>query len=120
MKSLKYLNLNFELYSCECDYSINIRDDHVDLQFDLSREKSFSNLETLVIGCIPEGNDDEYMESATQISFITLKKDLLPYLPKLKELIINSLHFDEQNYRRQHFVIIYRSFSSSNNFLFLS
>jgi hypothetical protein len=53
MESLKYLNLNFRPYLCECDYSVYPRDnDYVELYFDdLSRrKKSLSHLETIVIG----------------------------------------------------------------------
>ncbi len=52
MESLKYLNLNFKPYSCGCDYSADTSDYDVELYFDTlrKREKSFSHLETIVIG----------------------------------------------------------------------
>jgi hypothetical protein len=52
MESLKYLNLNFKPYSCGCDYSVDTSDYDVELSFDTlrKREKSFSHLETIVIG----------------------------------------------------------------------
>jgi hypothetical protein len=54
MKLLKYLNLNFEPYSCGCDHSLCLREDRVDLKFEylpIKREKSLSYLETIIIGC---------------------------------------------------------------------
>ncbi len=52
MESLKYLNLNFKPYFCGCDCSVYRRDDYVELYFDdlTKRKKSFSHLETIVIG----------------------------------------------------------------------
>jgi hypothetical protein len=53
MKLLKYLNLNFESYSCGCESGLALREDYVDLKFEglSEREKSLSHLETIVIGC---------------------------------------------------------------------
>ena len=53
MKSLKYLNMNFEPYSCGCESGLALREDYVDLKFEelSGREKSLSHLETIVIGC---------------------------------------------------------------------
>ncbi len=52
MKSLIYLHLNFESYSCECRNSRSSYIDDIYLDFnELSkREKSLSHLETLIIG----------------------------------------------------------------------
>ncbi|CAF1307912.1 unnamed protein product [Rotaria sordida] len=99
MKSLKYLNLNVKPYSCGCEFGIQSRDNDVDLQFQyLSKhEKSLSNLETLIIGDIP----DEYDAcTRTKLSFYTLTEELLPSLPKLKNLIINSIHFGQNRHHQ--------------------
>jgi hypothetical protein len=52
MKSLKYLNLNFKPYWCGCECGLYTRSDYVYLDFDelARREKSISNLETIIIG----------------------------------------------------------------------
>jgi hypothetical protein len=39
-------------------------------------------------------SDDDHCYSNTTVCFCSLITDLLPYLPKLKNLIINSVHFD--------------------------
>ena len=39
-------------------------------------------------------SDDDYCYSNTTVCFRSLITDLLPYLPKLKNLIINSVYFD--------------------------
>ncbi|CAF5049019.1 unnamed protein product, partial [Rotaria sp. Silwood1] len=100
MKLLKYLHLNFEPYSCGCEHGLQSRDDYVNLKFEefLRNEKSLSNMETIIIGYIPE---DDNTETTTKLSFNTLLKNLLPYLPKLKNLIINSIDFND-NYRQQY------------------
>ncbi|CAF0830096.1 unnamed protein product [Adineta steineri] len=91
MKSLKYLRLNFEPYWCGCESGWNARPHYIDL---LVKNTSLSNLETLIIGNI---ND----ETTTKILFKTLHEKLLPYLTKLKNLMINAIHFDENKYSRQ-------------------
>ncbi|CAF1264650.1 unnamed protein product [Adineta steineri] len=97
MKLLKHLDLNFILYSTgdnECE-------EYVDLEFyGLSiGEKSFSNLETIIIGYIPY--DDTFTTS--KLSFKRLIKRVLPCMPKLKTLMINSIYFDTpDNYRQEH------------------
>ncbi|CAF5011038.1 unnamed protein product, partial [Rotaria sp. Silwood1] len=103
MKLLKYLHLNFEPYSCGCEHGLQSRDDYVNLKFEefLRNEKSLSNMETIIIGYIPE---DDNTETTTKLSFNTLLKNLLPYLPKLKNLIINSIDFND-NYRQQYQLI---------------
>ncbi|CAF1222446.1 unnamed protein product [Rotaria sp. Silwood1] len=103
MKSLKYLNLNFEIHECECEHDVYKREDYVDLNFEeLSiRKNSLNNLETVIIGYIPK-NDCDF--STTRISFYSLAEKLLPCLPKLKNLIINSVYldsYDDQYYQRK-------------------
>ncbi|CAF4069747.1 unnamed protein product [Rotaria sordida] len=98
MKSLKYLNLNFEIYECECEHDVYEPKDYVDLNFEeLSiRENSLNNLKTIIIGYIPK-NDRDF--ATTRISFYSLAEKLLPCLPKLKNLIINSVYLDLYDYQ---------------------
>ncbi|CAF1199624.1 unnamed protein product [Adineta steineri] len=97
MKSLKYLNINVKSYSCGCEIGIQSRDSNVDLEFLYlsDKEKSFSNLETLIIG-------DIHLEDTTKVSFHTLTEKLLPHLPKLQNLMINSIHFNENKFQLTH------------------
>ncbi|CAF1226836.1 unnamed protein product [Rotaria sordida] len=96
MKSLKYLNLNFEI--CEWEHNMYNHEDYVDLNYkELSiRKNSLNSLETIIIGYIPKANRDY---STTRISFYSLIDKLLPCLPKLKNLIINSIYLDESDYQ---------------------
>ncbi|CAF1370637.1 unnamed protein product [Rotaria sordida] len=96
MKSLKHLNLNFEI--CEWEHNMYNHEDYVDLNYkELSiRKNSLNSLETIIIGYIPKGNRDY---STTRISFYSLIDKLLPCLPKLKNLIINSIYLDESDYQ---------------------
>ncbi|CAF1468189.1 unnamed protein product [Adineta steineri] len=96
MKSLKYLRLNFEPYWCGCESGWNARPHYFDL---LVKNASLSNLETLIIGNI---ND----ETTTKISFKTLHEKSLPCLTKLKNLMINAIHFHENKYSRQNQIYI--------------
>ncbi|CAF2837886.1 unnamed protein product [Rotaria sp. Silwood2] len=103
MKSLIYLHLNFEPYRCGCqnDRSSHTYDICLDFK-ELSRtENSLSHLETLIIGEICD-DDDNYTISAPTLCFYSLITDLLPCLPKLKKLIINSIHFIGYYDRRQY------------------
>ncbi|CAF3705111.1 unnamed protein product [Rotaria sp. Silwood1] len=99
MKSLKYLKINFIPYSTVCEYDWYTRSDYVYLEFvELEkREKSLSHLETLIIENI---SDDDYYTKTT-ICFHVLIEYLLPCLPKLKNLIINSIHFEDYEWRQQ-------------------
>ncbi|CAF4335264.1 unnamed protein product [Rotaria sp. Silwood2] len=102
MKSLIYLHLNFEPYRCGCqnDRSSHTYDICLDFK-ELSRtENSLSHLETLIIGEICD--DDNYTISAPTLCFYSLITDLLLCLPKLKKLIINSIHFIGYYDRRQY------------------
>ena len=121
MKMLKYLELNFIPNSYDYGHHSFENEEYVDLEFySLSiREKSFSNLETLIIGCTllnehllrrcfylfcidsPYDNDNL---TTTKLSFKVLSENLLPWTPKLKRLIINSMYIDTDVYRRQHTV----------------
>ncbi|CAF1112297.1 unnamed protein product [Rotaria sp. Silwood1] len=84
MKLLRYLHLNFEPYSCGCEHSLQSRDDYVNLKFEefLRNEKSLSNLETIIIGYIPE---DDNTETTTKLSFNTLIKKYITLSTKIKE-----------------------------------
>ncbi|CAF1335112.1 unnamed protein product [Rotaria sordida] len=117
MKSLKYLNLNFEIYECECEHDVYEPKDYVDLNFEeLSiRENSLNNLKTIIIGYIPK-NDRDF--ATTRISFYSLAEKLLPCLPKLKNLIINSVYldlYDYQYYKRKTSSIEEKKFVISSN-----
>ncbi|CAF4198969.1 unnamed protein product, partial [Rotaria sordida] len=80
MKSLKYLKLNY-FHALE------------------KREKSLSHLETIIIGNI---SDNYNTKARANIFFYTLIEDLLPCLPKLKNLIINSICFEDFFQRQRH------------------
>ncbi|CAF4090028.1 unnamed protein product [Rotaria sp. Silwood2] len=64
----------------------------------LSLENEISG-EDYEIEDIPENDDTK---TTTKLSFNTLIENLLPYLPKLKNLIINSIYFNEHNYQQQY------------------
>ncbi|CAF1412136.1 unnamed protein product [Rotaria sordida] len=80
MKSLKYLKLNY-FHALE------------------KREKPLSHLETIIIGNI---SDNYNTKARANIFFYTLIEDLLPCLPKLKNLIINSICFEDFFQRQRH------------------
>ncbi|CAF1056233.1 unnamed protein product [Rotaria sordida] len=105
MKSLKYLRLNFESYWCGCERGWDARPNYVELEFNqlIVGNRSLSNLETLIIGNIPHNHDND---TTTKISFKTFNEKLLPCLPKLKNLIINAIHFDQKQYSRQNIIYI--------------
>ncbi|CAF1071168.1 unnamed protein product [Adineta steineri] len=94
MKSLKYLNISFSPYRCGCPAGDHHGTQDVEFEFDYlpEEEKSFSNLETLIIGNIP---DENRTWTSTQVSIHVLTKELLPRLPKLNKLMINAVHFDQ-------------------------
>ncbi|UJR18954.1 hypothetical protein I4U23_022083 [Adineta vaga] len=93
MKSLIYLYLNFEPYQCGCHNCRNsfLGDIHLDFEELSKRGESLSQLETLIIGELCD--DDDYIMSTPTLGYYSLIIDLLPCLPKLKNLFINSIHF---------------------------
>ncbi|CAF1068418.1 unnamed protein product [Rotaria sp. Silwood1] len=102
MKLLKYFMLNFERSWSVCECNLYMRSNYLDLEFTelVEGEKSFSHLETIIIGSM---SDDCYL-SETTICFHILIEHLLPCLPKLKNLIIDSIHF-ETFYDRQKYQV---------------
>ncbi|CAF3968295.1 unnamed protein product [Rotaria sp. Silwood1] len=102
MKMLKYLNLNFQRFWCRCGRCSFEHDSITYLYFNIltnREEKSLSSLETIIIGNI---SDDDYGDSNTTVCFHSLITELLPCLPKLKNLIINSVHFEDYDYNQNH------------------
>ncbi|UJR12221.1 hypothetical protein I4U23_016398 [Adineta vaga] len=85
---------DFSPYRCGCSHGDHHGTQDVEFEFDYlpEEEKSLSNLETLIIGNIP---DENRTWTSTQISFHVLTKELLPRLPKLNKLMINAVHFDQ-------------------------
>ena len=117
MKTLKYLEVNFIPKSNDYGHNSFENEEYIDLEFYAlsSREKSFSNLETLIIGCklltqhlcgrcfylfgIDSPYDSDNL-TTTKLSLAVLTENLLPSTPKLKTLIINSMYIDTDVYRR--------------------
>ncbi|CAF3315720.1 unnamed protein product [Rotaria socialis] len=99
MKSLKYLHLNFKWQLCTCGHCSYEHDTYVYLYFyELKERKISSHLETLIIGNI---SNEYYTTTTTTICFHALIEDLLPWLPELKTLIVNSINFEEYDYRQK-------------------
>lgn len=118
MKSLKYLKLIFSplsvCHECEQELEPNSK---LNLRFCLpSTKRTASQLESLIIGGKNEfstkimtqclfsvfaGPTNDSPTSTTRISFGVLTEELLPNLPKLKNLTIDELHFTEDVYRRR-------------------
>ncbi|CAF1239203.1 unnamed protein product [Rotaria sp. Silwood1] len=92
MKSLKYLKLNFIPYStwtgCECGW--HTCSDYIYLEFVKLAERETSL------------NISNRYYATTTIYFHTLITDLLPCLPKLKNLLINAIHFEDYEWRQRH------------------
>ncbi|CAF0782151.1 unnamed protein product [Didymodactylos carnosus] len=122
MKFLKFLNLYTQFYSCSCEHGPYTRPDNAELKFTQVQTPA-PNLETNILAWHDEmfyftflGINDITTHRNTEITLTTLIERLLPYVPKLKHLVINELCFD-QDLRRSRSPTIYKTltYSSSSN-----
>ncbi|CAF1131750.1 unnamed protein product [Adineta steineri] len=91
MKSLIYLHINFDPYEYHDDTPSPLDDIYLEFEELSKRGESLSQLETLIIGELCDDND--HIMSAPTIRFCSLITNLLPCVPRLETLFINSIHF---------------------------
>ncbi|CAF3821516.1 unnamed protein product [Rotaria sordida] len=104
MKSLKYLHLSLCSKPSTVDenpyYHSDSEDDENFIVLSLfNNQKSLSNLETIVIGDIPDKSTAS-TNTRTTLSFKSMVENLLPYVPKLKNLSISSIFFYDNDNRK--------------------